>query len=442
MPFKSETYRVLIASPSDLTEERQAATDAVDDWNAQHAVAESVVLLPVKWETYATPQTGVRPQEAINNQLVRGCDILVGMFWTKIGTNTGVAESGTVEEIDLFVAFGKPALLYFSSRPIDPNKIDLKQHKKLRRFKDATYKMALTGRFSTVDELRQTLLRDLMRQVRQLKTSKPIRSGEPDQAPAITELDPTHRQHKLLTPSRMAARLAGVSATATKPTPREFVIKDRDSSTHKKSPSGALSVEAQCWPIWRDAFPASRAPGESLEAMLYREAQGSIKFMTISGRSIYDGDVEEALASKPSTFTMKLLLFDWNSSHFLAKMRDERRKTKTDIELARHKASDIARSFLNLADDHDINVQIKLYKEYPVWRMIIVDENRAHVGYYPPGKRGYEGPLFLFDADARAGLFYPVNRQFDVLWSRSGEPLARRDQRLRVRPIDMGMRHL
>jgi hypothetical protein len=29
MPFKSETYRVLIASPSDLAEERQAATEAV-----------------------------------------------------------------------------------------------------------------------------------------------------------------------------------------------------------------------------------------------------------------------------------------------------------------------------------------------------------------------------------------------------------------------------
>jgi hypothetical protein len=51
MSFKSETYRVLIASPSDLGEERQAATEAVNDWNAQHAAAEAVVLLPVKWET-------------------------------------------------------------------------------------------------------------------------------------------------------------------------------------------------------------------------------------------------------------------------------------------------------------------------------------------------------------------------------------------------------
>src|SRR6266852_3361076 len=122
MPFTSETYRVLIASPSDLAEERQAATEAVNDWNAQHAADESVILLPVKWETHAMPQSRVRPQEAIDVQLVRRCDILIGMFWTKIGTSTGVAVSGTVEGIDQFVAVGKPALLYFSNRPIDPNK--------------------------------------------------------------------------------------------------------------------------------------------------------------------------------------------------------------------------------------------------------------------------------------------------------------------------------
>lgn len=198
MAFKSQTYRVLIASPSDLAEERQAATDAVNDWNAQHAIAESVVLLPVKWETHAKPQAGVRPQEAINRQLVRDCDILVGMFWTKIGSSTGVAESGTVEEIDQFVASGKPALLYFSSRLIDPNKIDLKQHKKLKHFKDATYKKALVGGFSRADELRQTLLRDLMSQVRELNASRPSRRGAKiDQASKITDLILEHRRNKI-----------------------------------------------------------------------------------------------------------------------------------------------------------------------------------------------------------------------------------------------------
>jgi hypothetical protein len=36
MPFISETYRVFIASPSDLDPERIAATQAIEDWN-EHA---------------------------------------------------------------------------------------------------------------------------------------------------------------------------------------------------------------------------------------------------------------------------------------------------------------------------------------------------------------------------------------------------------------------
>lgn len=198
MSFKSETYRVLIASPSDLVDERQAATEAINDWNALHAVAESVVLLPVKWETHATPQSGIRPQEAINRQLVHECDVLVGMFWTKLGTNTGVADSGTVEEIDQFVTAGKPTLLYFSSRPIDPSKIDWKQHKQLKSFKDDTYKKALIGSFDGVDKLRQTLLSDLLRQVRELKLTKPIsHDGELDQASRLTDLILIHKQNKI-----------------------------------------------------------------------------------------------------------------------------------------------------------------------------------------------------------------------------------------------------
>jgi hypothetical protein len=44
MSFKSTTFRVLIASPSDLADERQAAAEAIYEWNAQHAAAELVVF--------------------------------------------------------------------------------------------------------------------------------------------------------------------------------------------------------------------------------------------------------------------------------------------------------------------------------------------------------------------------------------------------------------
>jgi len=146
VPRRAIVYRLMIGSPSDPGSEREAATQVISEWNVQHAKAEGVVLLPVKWETHATPTTALRPQAAINEHLVDRCDIFIGMFWTRLGSMTGVAVSGTVEEIDRFVEAGKPTLLYFSNRKVSPAKADTSQAAKLRIFKAATRKKG-AGRF-------------------------------------------------------------------------------------------------------------------------------------------------------------------------------------------------------------------------------------------------------------------------------------------------------
>lgn len=195
MPFKSDTYRILIASPSDLVEERKAASSAIHDWNVQHSVAESAVLLPVMWETHAFPQAGIRPQEALNQQLVRRCDLVIGMFWTRLGSSTEVADSGTVEEIEQFVSTGKPALLYFSKRAIPAKKINAAQQVKLKRFKKATYKKALVGDFSSAANLRSKLLHDLTLQFRTLLRKRGARDSDEslDAAFKLTDLMRVHR---------------------------------------------------------------------------------------------------------------------------------------------------------------------------------------------------------------------------------------------------------
>lgn len=197
MPLKTQTFRILIASPSDLAEEREAAVHAINEWNDLHAADERTVLLPVRWETHAFPEANVRPQAAINGQLVEQCDALIGMFWTKLGTSTGVASSGTVEEIDQFVAAGKPALLYFSTRPIDPSTINLTQQRKLRSFKADTQKNALTGTFASPADLRRRLQGDLTREVRKLKSRHPVRIDRLERALKTTELLRLHKQEKI-----------------------------------------------------------------------------------------------------------------------------------------------------------------------------------------------------------------------------------------------------
>ena len=117
------------------------------------------------------------------------------MFWTRLGTNTGIADSGTLEEIDQFVAASKPALLYFSRRPIDPNKIDMAQHKKLKVFKGQTLKSALTGDFADIQSLRDQLMRHLTDQMRALKVTRP-KQDKIEQAKRLTELFKLHKEEK------------------------------------------------------------------------------------------------------------------------------------------------------------------------------------------------------------------------------------------------------
>ena len=85
MSYESTVYRILIASPSDVEEEREVAARIIQEWNDLNSFNKKIVLLPIRWETHTSPTYGSRPQEIINSQIVNECDLLIGFFWTKIG---------------------------------------------------------------------------------------------------------------------------------------------------------------------------------------------------------------------------------------------------------------------------------------------------------------------------------------------------------------------
>lgn len=169
--FDASVLQVFIASPSDVQDERDAARDVIHDWNSAHSFDIKTVLLPVLWETHATPEMGDRPQGIINKQLVSSCDLLVGVFWTKLGTPTGVAESGTVEEILAVREAGKPVLLYFSAVPVRPESISGEDYARLTAFKAKCYDEGLVSSYDTIDEFKNILNRHLLEHVRRLRRS-------------------------------------------------------------------------------------------------------------------------------------------------------------------------------------------------------------------------------------------------------------------------------
>ncbi|MGK6329200.1 hypothetical protein ACMGEE_19225 [Erwinia sp. DT-104] len=161
MSFPATVLNVLIASPSDVPEEREAITNSLYEWNALNSQTHGFVLLPVKWESHSAPTMGDRPQEIINNQLVRSCDMLIGAFWTRLGSPTGLEESGTVEEIRWFLKQQKPVMLYYSKKPVDLDIIDTQQLEKLKDFKKSIRDKGIQEQYSSADELKMKLMRHL-----------------------------------------------------------------------------------------------------------------------------------------------------------------------------------------------------------------------------------------------------------------------------------------
>lgn len=174
MPRESIAYEVLIASPSDVASERHIVAEVVADWNSAHARTTGIVLQSRRWELDAVPQMGERPQALINKQLVEEADILIGVFSSRLGTPTGVAPSGTVEEVDHFVKLGKPVLLYFSTGPV-PHTHDPIQFQRLKEYQRQIASTGLYFEFEGVEDLRRKLARHLAQTMATFgNTTKPM----------------------------------------------------------------------------------------------------------------------------------------------------------------------------------------------------------------------------------------------------------------------------
>lgn len=152
MSYVAQVLTVMIASPSDLPEARDAVRDAIYAWNESNSRNKAVMIQPWRWETSAVPITGDRAQSLINSQGVDRSDIVFALFGSRLGSPTSEAVSGTAEEIERAVGIGKPVHVYFSDAPL-PRDVDVEQLTALRQFKKAMQEKSLLGQFSSPSEL-------------------------------------------------------------------------------------------------------------------------------------------------------------------------------------------------------------------------------------------------------------------------------------------------
>lgn len=175
MPESITLYRVFLAAPSDVTDELVVVEGVLRDWNLQQGQQLGVRVEPVNWRTHTRPATGQRPQALVNKQAFDACDLVVAIFWSRLGTPTGRAASGTEEEIRRGIKQRKPVLVYFSGR-LAPGQKPV-EHSRIEKFKRRFGQKALFGSYNTMTAFEGALRNHLASTMHELLNRKPARSA-------------------------------------------------------------------------------------------------------------------------------------------------------------------------------------------------------------------------------------------------------------------------
>lgn len=211
MAFNARVIEVMIASPSDVTEERDEARRVLLRWNARQARQLGIVLLPLDWENHARPGLRGRGQGMITEDVLVHADILVGIFYMRLGTPTGGYPSGTYEEIVEHHSRQKPVMLYFSSRPLDQDKLDDKQWAGVLKTKKWAQEKGLTWSYSTPEDFAAKFDHHISMEVQKWLKENPF---EQPQAPAGNSNELSRMaEHYLRIASRTRTKLLNLRET-------------------------------------------------------------------------------------------------------------------------------------------------------------------------------------------------------------------------------------
>ena len=140
MPEVITNYRLFLASPGDVANERDIIKKVISEFNIQYVRELKSTITLIKWENSTHPAFGSYSQDVINQQIGE-YDIFVGILWSRFETPTPNYRSGTEEEFNLaYDRFkSKPndirIMIYFNQDGVPINDIDIDQIAKIKSFK-------------------------------------------------------------------------------------------------------------------------------------------------------------------------------------------------------------------------------------------------------------------------------------------------------------------
>lgn len=100
MSFQAQIITIFISSPGDVPDDRGLIIRTIDGWNQRNGQSRKVFFQPLTWEQMVPPDRSGSGQEVIDAQIGATYDIYLGLMWSRFGSATRNADSGTEDEFD------------------------------------------------------------------------------------------------------------------------------------------------------------------------------------------------------------------------------------------------------------------------------------------------------------------------------------------------------
>lgn len=178
MPKNILKYKILIASPSDVRDEREAMESVIEELNITYGSRANLAIELIKWETHTAPAMGLtnNTQNIVDNDLGDDYDLFIGVLWKKFGTPNDQFGSGTEQEYrrayDRYKADSKSLqiLFYFkTSAPLSLNSIDPNELNKVNEFKKHIgEKGVYYWEYNTIEEFQRFLRTHIPKRLEEL----------------------------------------------------------------------------------------------------------------------------------------------------------------------------------------------------------------------------------------------------------------------------------
>jgi len=131
-----KVYCIMIASPGDVIEEREVVRKAIHMWNSNNSEKTHVMLRDLSWEKDSSRGVAEDAQSIIDDTVLEKSDMVIGIFWQKLGRKSQKDISYTVGEIKDHIKKGKQAFIYFKNPGEATDAATAKEIQRVLEFKE------------------------------------------------------------------------------------------------------------------------------------------------------------------------------------------------------------------------------------------------------------------------------------------------------------------